>query len=105
MDAVPLVVSVGRILQDVVQSPIIIQGNISVDKLRKPRWDVLKTVISLSQFLLSTFFRMRAQAIVEAPPTIPVQEIEGRMIPLMDVEIQHCAAVIAAAFLNPSKQN
>jgi hypothetical protein len=27
------------------------------------------------------------------------------MVPLMDVEVQHAAAVIAAAFLNPGKQN
>jgi hypothetical protein len=29
----------------------------------------------------------------------------GVMIPIMDVEVRHCAAVIAAAFLNPSKRN
>lgn len=46
---------------------------------------------------------MRAQAIVEALPAIAVQEIEGPMMPLMDIEVEHCAAVIAAAFLNPSK--
>jgi hypothetical protein len=48
---------------------------------------------------------MRAQAIIEVLPTITVQETEGSMIPLMDVEVEYCAAVIAAAFLNPSKLN
>jgi hypothetical protein len=54
---------------------------------------------------LVTFFRMRAQAIVESPPKITIQETNGQMIPLMDKEIEHCAAVIVAAFLNPCKLN
>ena len=48
---------------------------------------------------------MRAQAIVKAPPAIAVQETEGLMTAVTDKEVQHCAAVIAAAFLNPSKLN
>ena len=48
---------------------------------------------------------MRAQAIVEAPPAIAIQETEGSMMAVTDKEVQHCAAVIAAAFLNPSKLN
>jgi hypothetical protein len=46
---------------------------------------------------------MRAQARVERPPVISVEEIEDAMTPLVNTEVQHCAAVIAAAFLNPSK--
>jgi hypothetical protein len=46
---------------------------------------------------------MRAQAIVGAPPAITVQKTEGSTMTVMDEEVQHCAAVIAAAFLNPSK--
>jgi len=49
-------------------------------------------------------FRMRAQELIENPPTITIEPRNGRMVPLMDLEIQHCAAVITAAFLNPSKQ-
>lgn len=45
---------------------------------------------------------MRAQAIVEKPDDITMEEKEGEMTPLMDEEVKHCAAVIAAAFLNPS---
>lgn len=48
---------------------------------------------------------MRAQALVDTPRNIAVEEREGEMVPVMDVEVQHCAAVIAAAYLNPSKLN
>jgi hypothetical protein len=48
---------------------------------------------------------MRVEELVENIPTITVEPQEGEVMPLMDQEIQHCAAVIAAAFLNPSKQN
>jgi hypothetical protein len=48
---------------------------------------------------------MRAQALIETPPTITVKVKEGQMMPLMDIEVHHCAAVIVAAFLNPSRQN
>ena len=49
---------------------------------------------------------MRAQYIVEKTPKIVVVSQEGDgMMPLMNVEVQHSAAVIASAFLNPSKQN
>jgi hypothetical protein len=57
----------------------------------------------LFQYLPLTFFRMRAQAIIEALPAIAVPETEGPMIPLMKEEVEHCAAVIAAAYLNPCK--
>jgi hypothetical protein len=48
---------------------------------------------------------MRAQALVEVTlsESIAVERQEGEMAPLVDEEVQHCAAVIAAAFLNPSK--
>jgi hypothetical protein len=52
-----------------------------------------------------SIFRIRAQAIVDIPHNITIEEKEGEMVPLMDVEVQHAAAVIAAAFLNPGKQN
>jgi hypothetical protein len=48
---------------------------------------------------------MRAEALIENIPAITIEPQEGEMMPLMDQEIQHCAAVIAAAFLNPSRQN
>jgi hypothetical protein len=48
---------------------------------------------------------MRAQLLADTPHNITVEEREGEMMSVMDVEVQHCAAVIAAAFLNPSKQN
>lgn len=44
---------------------------------------------------------MKLQGIVNTPPTVIVQETEGETIPLLDEELKHCAAVIAAAFLNP----
>jgi hypothetical protein len=46
---------------------------------------------------------MRAQAIIKALPTIALPETEGPIIPLMEVEVEHCAVVIATAYLNPSK--
>jgi hypothetical protein len=46
---------------------------------------------------------MRLQGIVNNPPAIMVQETEGKTIPLLNKELKHCAAVIAAAFLNPCK--
>ena len=52
------------------------------------------------------FFRLRAQARVENPPAIIVGENEveeSTMAPLADADIRHSAAVIVAAFLNPSK--
>lgn len=51
------------------------------------------------------FFRMRAQALVASPPEINAEPNEGPVSPLIDGEVQHCAAVIVAAFLNPSKLN
>jgi hypothetical protein len=48
---------------------------------------------------------MRAQDAIKVLPVITVQETEGSMMPLMDAEMEYCAAVIAAAFLNPSKLN
>jgi hypothetical protein len=106
MDTVSLVASVNTIIKRVLMGNTIttIDGRISTDKLRKPR-QALHGRNMLFQNLPSTIsiFRMRAQAIIEALPSITVQETEGTMIPLMDVEVEHCAAVIAAAFLNPSK--
>ena len=59
----------------------------------------------MSYLTFNLFFSMRAQRIVERPPEIVVVSQEGgEMMPLMDEEVQHSAAVIAAAFLNPSKQ-
>ena len=48
---------------------------------------------------------MRAQDKIAFTPTISIGENEGAMAPLFDEEIEHCAAVIAAAFLNPGKLN
>ena len=48
---------------------------------------------------------MRAQDKVAFTPTISIGENEGAMAPLFDEEIEHCAGVIAAAFLNPGKLN
>lgn len=48
---------------------------------------------------------MRAQAIIEAPSAIAVQETEGLMTAVTDKEVEHCAAMIIVAFLNPSKLN
>jgi hypothetical protein len=51
-------------------------------------------------------FRIRAQGLVmNTSSTIDVGENEGEMAPIIEVEVEHCAAVIAAAFLDPSKQN
>jgi hypothetical protein len=64
----------------------------------------LKHVILI--FTLITNFRMRAQNKVKKTlEIISVNEKEGEMSPLIDIEIQHCAAVIAAAFLNPRRLN
>jgi hypothetical protein len=65
----------------------------------------LKHVISLSQFLLIILFRIRARNLLFSPPAITIEEGEGAMAPLIDEEVRHCAAVIAAAFVNPSKEN
>jgi hypothetical protein len=65
----------------------------------------LKHIISLSQFLLIILFRIRAQNLLLFLPTIIIQEGEGKMAPLIDEEVRNCAAIIAAAFVNPSKQN
>ena len=46
---------------------------------------------------------MRAQDLAEKHPIIAIEPIKGQMVLLMDIEVQHCAAVIVAAFLNPSK--
>ena len=51
------------------------------------------------------FFRMRADFIMENPPTFHFGEREGPMAPLTDGEVRHSAAVIVSAFLNPSKLN
>jgi hypothetical protein len=48
---------------------------------------------------------MRAQGLANSCEEIAIEENEGVMLPIMDVEVQHCAAVIAAAFLNPCKRN
>lgn len=48
---------------------------------------------------------MRAQALAENCPIIPIEPTEDQMMHLMDIEVEHCAAVIVAAFLNPCKQN
>lgn len=48
---------------------------------------------------------MRAQALMDSYPEITIEEQEGVMIPIVDIEVKHCAAVIVATFLNPSKQN
>jgi len=56
-------------------------------------------------FHTSTIFRMRAQCLLNTPHNITFEQKEGEMAALMDVEVQHCAVVIATAFLNPSKQN
>ena len=39
----------------------------------------------------------------QVPPTITFKKKEGQMASLVDVEVEHYAAVIVAAFLNPSK--
>lgn len=60
----------------------------------------------LFTFHLTTFFRIRAQGLVmNTPSIINLEEKEGEMAPIIEVEVKHCAAVIAAAFLDPSKQN
>lgn len=61
-----------------------------------------ETPIKISYFTL-TFFRMNAQLRIKTPPTITLEKKIGQMASLMDVEVEHCAAVIVAAFLNPSK--
>jgi hypothetical protein len=50
---------------------------------------------------------MRAQALVESilADTISVEREGGEMAPLVDEEVRLSAAVIVAAFLNPSKPN
>jgi hypothetical protein len=63
-----------------------------------------ETLLAIETYYL-TSFRMRVEELVENIPTITVKPQEGEVMPLMDQEIQHCAAVIATAFLNPSKQN
>jgi hypothetical protein len=49
------------------------------------------------------FFSMRAQYRLETPPSFNIEENEEAMGPITAEEIRHCAAVIVAAFLNPSK--
>lgn len=66
---------------------------------------VLLTCYFLFTILLVIFFRMRAQARADSPPEISAEPKEGPVSPLIDGEVQHCAAVIVAAFLNPSKLN
>jgi hypothetical protein len=46
---------------------------------------------------------MRAQDLAKPPDDFAIEAREGGMAALMDVEFRHCAAVIALAFLNPSK--
>ena len=65
---------------------------------------ISETLLAIETYYL-TSFRMRVEELVENIPTITVEPQKGEVMPLMDQEIQHCAAVIAAAFLNPSKQN
>jgi hypothetical protein len=49
---------------------------------------------------------MRAQAQAQKSfIDISAEQKEGKMVSLMNIEVEHCAAVIAAAFLNPSKPN
>ena len=103
MDTVPLVASMGKFLKKALMgNSITVGGQISLDKLVKPRQGPSRLKHAFLKFTFN-IFRMRAQGIIEALPTITVQETEGPMIPLMDVEVEHCAAVIIAAFLNPSK--
>ena len=64
-----------------------------------------KQTITISTELHSTglFYRMRAQALVQMAPEI-IKDPNNTTAPsLGDQEVRHCAAVIVAAFLNPSK--
>jgi hypothetical protein len=67
----------------------------------------LKAHCLLSQISASTFYRARAQRRIEelSGVTIAIENTEGEMAPLADEEVRNCAAVIAAAFLNPGRQN
>ena len=100
MEAGSLFTSLNKVLEDVVKGPIVNEGKFMPDKLHKHRWDTP----AIETYYL-TSFRMRVEELVENIPTITVEPQEGEVMPLMDQEIQHCAAVIATAFLNPSKQN
>jgi hypothetical protein len=62
----------------------------------------LKYVIQLK---FSTFFRIRAQKLLTTPRIIAIEENEDAMAPLFGEEVQNCAVVIVAAFLNPRKLN
>jgi predicted metal-binding protein len=50
-----------------------------------------------------TLFRIRAQDLVAKLSKVAIEENEGEIMPVQDVEVQYCAAVIAVAFLNPGK--
>jgi hypothetical protein len=63
------------------------------------------SVLEICYFTISTFFRIRAQALWNSPPIVNIEDSEGAMASIVDAEVQHCATVIAAAFLNPSKLN
>jgi hypothetical protein len=56
-------------------------------------------------FTGSTIFRIRARDLLNSPPTVNIEKDKGAMAPILDVEVQHCAVVIAAAMLDPSKLN
>ena len=42
---------------------------------------------------------------MDSPPTINIEKDEDAMAPILDMEVQHCATVIVAAMLDPSKLN
>lgn len=98
-----LVNSVNKVLKKVVLAPIVRENEILRGKLLKPMWEPpIPCYIIIYSF---NIFRIRAQDEVASTPTISIGENEGAMAPLLDEEIKHCAAVIAAAFLNPGKLN
>lgn len=99
-----LVSSVQKVMDDVVKGSIVDGENISAEKLRKHRYDLVLGIYYFT-FHLTTILRIRAQGLVTSTSsTIDIGEKEGEMASIIDVEVEHCAAVIAAAFLNPCKQ-
>ena len=99
-----LIVSMHKAFEEIAPGTIISESKISTNKLSKPRSDSA-LILEIWPFTISTIFRIRAQGRLNSPATIGIEENEGSMAPILDAEIQHCAAVIAAAFLNPGKLN
>lgn len=99
--AVSLLTHLHKVVGDVVFGPIVKNGQISDEKLHKPRWDFAWLI---GTFLTSGTCRMRAQVLLEG------LMIEGQAghpednaSILTEMEVKRCATVIAAAFLNPSE--